>query len=90
MPSEAARQAVAGRKQDDFPLLPARHAGTCRAVRQPLEAATLPREGPLRQAGLGTERFSYVPRGGHVGQQIFQHGVEAIITHCFSIATRIQ
>lgn len=90
MSPEAAQQAVAGKKQGEVILLPTRRAGTGRARRQPLGAGTLPREGSLRQVGLGAGRSLYVPRAEHVGQRIFQHGVEAITTHCFSVDTLIQ
>jgi hypothetical protein len=58
-------------------------------MRQLLGAVILPREGPISQAGLGAEQFLYVPRAEHMGQRIFQHGAEEIITHYFSIATPI-
>jgi hypothetical protein len=34
---------------------------------------------------IGAERSSYVPRAVRVGQQIFQHAIEAIITCYLSI-----
>ena len=53
----------------------------------------LGREGPqgrlLGRGGAGAERSSCVPQAGRVGQQIFLHGVAAILTRCFSLAPPI-